>query len=144
MKQLTKNIFNPGTYSNNVDLVLLILRLVVGIFMLTHGIGKFDALFGGEPIQFPDPLGIGATASLAMAVFSEVLCSILLIIGLGTRLAAIPLLITMLIAALIVHSTDGFGRQELPLIYTTLYIAIAILGAGKFSLDYLITKGRKL
>jgi putative oxidoreductase len=50
----------------------------------------------------------------------------------------------MLIAALIVHSTDGFGRQELPLIYTTLYIAIAILGAGKFSLDYLITKGRKL
>ncbi|WP_370097397.1 DoxX family protein, partial [Xanthomarina gelatinilytica] len=120
------------------------LRLVVGIFMLTHGIGKFDALFGGEPIQFPDPLGIGATASLAMAVFSEVLCSILLIIGLGTRLAAIPLLITMLVAALIVHSTDGFGRQELPLIYTTLYIAIAILGAGKFSLDYLITKGRKL
>ncbi|MDX1350661.1 MAG: DoxX family protein [Putridiphycobacter sp.] len=144
MKQLTKNIFNPGTYSNNVDLVLLILRLVVGIFMLTHGIGKFDALFGGEPIQFPDPLGIGATVSLAMAVFSEVLCSILLIIGLGTRLAAIPLLITMLVAALIVHSTDGFGRQELPLIYTTLYIAIAILGAGKFSLDYLITKGRKL
>jgi len=132
---MIKNIFNPGNYLNNINFVLLILRLTVGIFMLTHGIGKFSTLFGDEPIQFPDPIGVGTTASLALTVFSEVFCSILLILGLGTRLAAIPLLITMLVAAFIIHANDGFGKQELGLIYAAIYLVIAITGAGKISID---------
>lgn len=143
MKRFIKNMFNSGNYSNNISLVLLVLRLAVGIFMLTHGWGKFEKLFGSDPIQFSDPLGIGAPASLALAVFSEVLCSILLILGLGTRFAAIPLLITMLVAIFIVHATDGFGRQELPGLYAVIYMTIAAVGAGKYSMDYLITKNKK-
>lgn len=143
MKQLTRNFFSPGTYSNNISLVLLILRAAVGIFMLTHGMGKLERLFGDDPIQFADPLGVGATASLAMAVFSEVLCSILLILGLGIRFATIPLLITMLVAIFIVHATDGFGRQELPGLYALIHLAIGTMGAGKYSIDYLIMKNRK-
>ncbi|HNP19858.1 MAG TPA: DoxX family protein [Fulvivirga sp.] len=140
MKQIVKNIFNPGTYPNSANISLLILRVVIGIFMLTHGLGKLEALFGSEPIQFRDPIGVGATASLALAVFAEVFCSILLIIGLGTRLAAIPLLITMLVAAFIVHINDGFGRQEFALLYALIYMVIATMGAGKYSIDYLIMK----
>ena len=132
---MIKNIFNPGTYPKNINFVLLLLRLAVGILMLTHGMGKFSTLFGEGPIQFPDPIGVGATASLALAVFAEVFCSMLLIFGIGTRLAAIPLLITMLVAALIVHANDGFGRQELPLLYSAIYFVIAIAGAGKISID---------
>ncbi|WP_333907979.1 DoxX family protein [Aequorivita sinensis] len=64
----------------------------------------------------------------------------LLIIGLSTRLAAIPLAITMLVAAFIVHANDGFGRQELPLLYAAIYISIALIGAGKYSLDNRISK----
>lgn len=135
---MIKSIFKSGPYLNSIHYVLLLLRLAGGIFMLTHGIGKFSKLFGDDPIQFADPIGVGATASLALAVFSEVLCAILLIFGVGTRLAALPLLITMLVAAFIVHATDGFGRQELPLLYATLYLAIAIAGAGKFSIDHWI------
>jgi putative oxidoreductase len=135
---MIKNIFNPGNYSKKINFVLLLLRFAVGILMLTHGMGKFSALFGEGPIQFPDPIGVGATASLALAVFAEVFCSILLIFGIGTRLAAIPLLITMLVAALIVHANDGFGRQELPLLYSAIYVVIAIAGAGKISVDYWI------
>jgi putative oxidoreductase len=105
--------------------------------------GKFYNLIGDTPIQFPDPIGVGATASLALAVFSEVLCSILLILGLGTRLAAIPLLITMLVAAFIVHGSDGFGKQELPLMYTAIYLVIAIAGAGKYSIDNWLHKKLK-
>ncbi len=142
MNNLVKNIFNPGVYSNNINLVLLILRVSVGIFMLTHGIGKLESLFGSEPIQFSDPIGVGATASLALAVFSEVLCSILLIIGLATRFVAVPLLITMLVAAFIVHINDGFGRQEFALLYALIYMTIAVIGAGKYSLDYLISKNK--
>lgn len=137
---MIKHILNPGNYHRNINIVLLILRVTVGFFMLSHGMGKFYKLIGDAPIQFADPLGIGASASLTLAVFSEVLCSILLIIGLGTRLAAIPLLITMLVAAFIVHGADGFGKQELALTYAAIYLAIALAGAGKISLDYLLNK----
>lgn len=143
MKQITKIIFNSGDYTNNVNIALLILRVAVGIFMLTHGWGKMETLFSGEPIQFADPIGLGATFSLALAVFAEVLCSILLIIGLGTRLATIPLLITMLVATFIIHATDGFGKQEFALLYAVIYLTIALIGAGKYSLDYLISKKLK-
>lgn len=128
---------NPGTYSRNIDLVLLLIRVSVGILMLTHGIGKFQMLFGSEPIQFQDPLGVGATTSLILAVFAEVLCSILIIIGLGTKFAAIPLLITMFTAAFIVHADDPFVRQELPLLYSIIFITILTFGAGKYSIDNL-------
>jgi putative oxidoreductase len=141
---MIRNILNPGTYSNNINYMLLLLRLVGGIFMLTHGVGKFSALFGDDPIQFPDPIGIGATASLALAVFSEVFCSILLIVGLGTRFAAIQLLITMLVAALIFHADDPFGKQELPLLYATIYFVIVVIGAGKISIDNWIFNKIKL
>lgn len=140
MNQITKHIFNSGHYPSHVNNALLLLRIAVGILMLTHGWGKLETLFGSEPIQFADPIGVGATASLVLAVFAEVLCSVLLILGLATRFAAIPLLITMLVAALIVHINDGFGRQEFALLYAIIYLTIAQVGAGKYSLDYLITK----
>lgn len=143
MKQTIKTFLNPGNYSINVDVALLVLRLVIGGFMLTHGIGKFQSLFSGEPIQFPDPMGVGATASLTLAVFSEVFCSILIILGLATRFAAIPLFITMMVAAFIVHKDDGFSRQEFPLLYAVIYSTIALIGPGKYSLDYVIMKNQK-
>ncbi|NKI25762.1 DoxX family protein [Arenibacter sp. 6A1] len=143
MKRITKNIFNSGDYPNNVSAALLVLRVVIGFFMLTHGWGKMENLFSGEPIQFPDPMGVGATASLALAVFAEVFCSILIILGLGTRFAALPLLITMLVAGFIVHANDGFGKQEFALLYGVIYLTIALIGAGKYSLDYLISNKQK-
>ncbi|HNP17165.1 MAG TPA: DoxX family protein [Fulvivirga sp.] len=132
---MIKNIFNTGNYPQNINLMLLIVRVAVGALMLTHGTGKFLALIGDDPIQFADPIGIGETASLVMAAFAEVFCSILLIFGLATRFATIPLIITMLVATFIVHANDGFGRQEVPLLYTTIFFAIAIAGAGKISID---------
>jgi len=132
---MIKKILNPGNYPKNIDLVLLILRVVGGSIMLTHGLGKFSKLLGDDPIHFADPIGIGATASLALTVFAEVACSILLIFGFATRLAAIPLLITMLVAVFIVHANDGFGKMELALLYGVIYLVITIAGAGKISMD---------
>lgn len=132
---MIKTIYNSGNYSKQINLALLVLRIVSGAFMLTHGIGKFSKLFSDAPIAFADPIGIGESASLVLTVFSEVFCALLLIIGFSTRLAAIPLLITMLVAAFVVHVDDGFGKQELPLIYAAIYFVIAISGAGKASID---------
>lgn len=135
---MIKTIFNPGSYPKNIDFALLILRIAGGGFMLTHGIGKFENLFSGEPILFPDPIGVGSTASLALVVFAEVFCSIFLMIGLTTRFSAIPLIITMLVAAFIAHASDGFGKQELPLLYTVIYIVLLISGSGKIAVDSLV------
>ena len=135
---MIKNIFNPGSYPININLALLILRLTVGGFMLSHGLGKFSKLVGDEVIQFADPFGIGVTASLALVVFAEMFCSVFLILGIATRLSAIPLIITMLVAAFIAHADDGFGKQELPLLYMLCYIVLLISGPGKIALDSVI------
>lgn len=132
---MIKKIFNPGNYSSDMNIAFLLLRITAGTFMLTHGLGKVSKLFGDEAIQFADPIGIGETASLALVVFSEVLCSIFLILGVATRLSVVPLIITMLVAAFVMHAGDGFGKQELPLLYSMVYVVLAISGSGKISID---------
>lgn len=135
MKSLIAFTLNPGQHTTGISVSLLLLRLVAGAFMLTHGDGKFIKLFGDEPISFADPLGIGEVPSLVLTVFAEVFCSVFIIFGLATRLSAIPLLITMLVAALVIHAGDGFGDQELPLFYAAVYLVLIISGPGKYSLD---------
>lgn len=135
-----RNIFNPGGLSGYSDFTLLIMRMGVGALMLSHGAGKFLKLLGDEPVKFSDPLGIGAAASLTLAVFAEVFCSIFLIFGLATRLSVVPLLITMLVAVFLIHTHDPFPKKELPLLYIIIYTVIAIFGAGKFSVDNWIYK----
>jgi len=123
------------------DIGLLILRLVGGGFMLTHGYPKLMKILSGD-MGFADPFGLGPGFSLILTVFAEVLCAILLIIGLGTRWAAIPLLITMLVAAFIIHGGDPFGDKELALLYGGIYLAIALMGSGKLGLDALFNRKR--
>ncbi len=138
-----KKLFGPSNKIQQLDVILLLLRITIGSFMLFHGITKLQTLFSGAPIQFPDPLGVGATASLAFAVFAEVGCSILILVGLATRLAVIPLIITMLIAAFIILGTQGFLKQELALIYLLVYITLFVTGSGKYSVDRLIAGNLK-
>lgn len=123
------------------DFGMLLMRLGAGGMILTHGFPKLMRFFGDEPIQFMDFLGLGSAVSLALAVFAEFICAILIMIGFKTRLATIPLIFTMLTAAFVAHGSDPFGRKELPLLYCVIFIAILIFGGGKFSIDGL--KGNK-
>lgn len=113
---------------------LLILRLFFGGLMLTHGYPKLMKLIEGN-LQFRDPIGIGEGFSLVLTVFAEFLCSIFIILGLYTRLSAIPLIVTMLVAAFIVHGSDPIGTQEKALLYLGAYLTLFFAGAGKYSLD---------
>lgn len=126
-----------------MDFALLIVRIAVAAFMLTHGYPKLMKLLAGGEIQFADPFGLGMYFSLVLAVFAEFFCSILIGIGLGTRLATIPLIITMSVAAFIAHSSDPFGRKELALLYLVVFVFLLFTGSGKFSVDYFISKKLK-
>lgn len=131
-----KNTYTTNLNLSQIDLGLLILRLGAGALMLTHGTPKLLKLFGSEEIAFADPLGIGMGITLALVVFAEFICSILVILGLGTRLAAIPLIVTMFTAAFIIHAADPFQRKEMAILYLLIFTVLLITGGGKHSLDY--------
>ena len=139
------NIFSisiPVVYAN---LCLLLVRISVGMFMLlAHGLPKLNRLTSGEPIKFTDPFGLGADVSLGMAVFAEVLCSFLIIIGLATRLATIPLILTMTVAVTIAHANDPFSTKEKPLVFILVFLMLLVFGSGRYSIDGLIAAPKKI
>lgn len=117
-----------------VDIGLLMLRVGIGAFMMVHGIQKiigFSDAAGG----FPDPLGVGNQLSLIMAIGAEAGCSALLVLGLFTRIAAMPLAFTMVIACFVVHGGDPWKVKELAAVYLFVYVIIIVTGPGQLSLD---------
>lgn len=134
-----KKIFNTAL-DNTAHIGLLLFRVLVAILMLTHGFPKLQKLFSGDEIQFADPYGLGPTASFALTTFAEFLCSVLVTLGLATRLAAIPVMITMATAVIFAHADDPFGVKEKPLLFFICFGLLLITGAGRYSVDHALEK----
>jgi len=120
-----------------ISMLLLAFRILFGILLLTHGIQKwmsFSELSG----SFPDPLGVGSSVSLGLAIFGEVVCSVAFIFGAFYRLALIPMIFTMGVAFFVIHGGDPFAAKELAFVYLIAYIIMYIAGPGKFALDRLV------
>ncbi len=121
----------------NSDLGLLVLRVVLGGSMLwLHGWGKLLSLVNGRT-PLPDIIGIGQTPTLLLAVFAEVICSVLLVVGAFTRFAACFIGATMGVAFFVVNSArlTGPTNGELPLLYLTGMVVLLLAGGGKYSID---------
>lgn len=122
--------------NGNFDLGLLVLRLWFGLEMaIVHGLPKAQKLISGD-MGFPDPLGIGSGMSLGLATFGELVCGLLIAVGFFTRLSTIPYIITMLVAGLLFHFDDGWGKIVVPMHYAIAGIVLLIAGPGRFSLDH--------
>lgn len=119
------------------SLILLFLRLVVSFTMLTHGLHKV-ANFHELSTTFLDPIGIGVLPSLILATFAEVVCSILIILGLFTRLASMVLVINLIVITFFTFTDAPFSTDELHLLYLAIYITVLIGGGGNYSLDWLL------
>lgn len=115
------------------DLALAILRIGFSAGMLTHGIPKLSRL--ENPSTFPDPLGVSPTISLILTLIMEIVAPILIIIGLKTKLAAIPVAITMFVAAFIVHGSDPWAKKEMAILYLIAFVVIALAGPGRYAID---------
>ncbi len=124
------------------DIGLLVLRVFVGGMMLFgHGWGKLQN-FTIIQERFPDPLGVGPAVSLALAIFAEVFCAAALMAGAFTRLVAVPLVITLMVAVFIVHRDDPWDKKELALLYLIPFLTFIFTGPGKFSVDGLFRRGK--
>ena len=133
-----KRILHTGEHNTTIDLAILVTRISIAALMLVHGVPKMGILFSGDAIMFPSIFGLSPALSLGLAVLAEVICSVFVLTGFGTRLAVVPLISTMLIAILVVHANDPFSNKELAVHYLVTYVILLITGSGKYSLDYLI------
>ena len=135
-----KKLFSIKTSETSFTVGTLILRVGLGtLMMVNHGLNKLMN-YGDSASKFADPFGISPEVSLALTVFAEFFCAAFLIIGLFTRLAAIPLIIAMSVALFYSHNGEIFGDGKGAAIFLIGFVAIFCLGPGKASLDRFIAR----
>ena len=138
MVAIYRFLFPSKPEGNAFSLFLLALRILLGVSFLSHGVQKW-ANFEVLSTSFPDPLGVGSTVSLGLAIFGEVACSVGFIFGALYRLALIPMIFTMGMAFFVIHGNDPFAAKELAFIYLVIFILMYITGPGKFSVDRILS-----
>ncbi len=135
MRKLLSTKYSAGAFST----AMLVLRLGLGTLMLMHGYDKL-VHFGAYKNSFMNFMGIGSTMSLALTVFAEFFCSLFLILGLFTRLAAIPLIICACVIVFKANKGDIFGDGEHGALYLIGYIVLLLVGPGRVSVDNMTGK----
>jgi putative oxidoreductase len=135
MSKLLSTKYSSGAFNFG----MLLLRLGIGVLMASHGYDKLTHFNSYRP-HFINFMGIGQTASLGLAVFAEFFCSIFLILGLFTRLACIPIIITMAVVLAKVTHGDIFGEGEKAALYLAATLSLLFCGPGKISVDGAVGK----
>lgn len=124
----------------NPDVASLLLRLTIGI-LAKYGYIKIEN-YADYVNTFPDPIGMGPWVSVHLVIFAEVICSLLIALGLFTRVLAIPIVIEMCIVYFVIHADHSFDEAALSLLFGAMALVIFFLGSGKYSLDHLIQNRR--
>ncbi len=134
-----KKFLSIGYSDTSFNIAALLLRLSFGIFMIVeHGIPKLMHFAEIVP-KFYDPIGIGKKWALILVIFAEVFCSIFIVLGLFTRLAVIPLIITMCVIIFGANKGDIQG-SEIVIFFLTSYIFLLLCGPGRISVDGMLRK----
>ena len=140
-KLLNFFLFGKSTGEGMASLGLLILRVAAGVLMMTHGWSKIQNFEGMVQSGF-DPVGMGATLSVVMLIGAEFIAALFIVLGLLTRLSAVPLIVAMSVAAFVAHASDPLQVKDLSLIYLTIFATLMITGAGKYSLDSILFRNK--
>jgi putative oxidoreductase len=124
--------------------IYAILRIVTGFVFLWHGTQKlfnYPAM-PTQPGKASEPLN----AMMATAGTIELICGILIMVGLFTGFAAFLASGLMAVAYFMAHAPQGFlpiqNRGELAVLYCFLFLYLAARGSGVWSLDSLVFRGR--
>lgn len=119
----------------NSDLGLLVLRVGISVLLLTHGFPKLMKFIDGNMAIVGDPIGVGGLISSILVLLGEVVAPVLVLIGLKSRMSALVAAATMAVAAFIAHAGDPIAQKEKALLFFIGFLAVAIMGAGRFSVD---------
>jgi putative oxidoreductase len=125
------------------SVALLAARLTVGVLFVSTGWGKVHNL--GKVIEYFGELHIPMPAFNALlASYTELLGGMLLVVGLASRLAALPLMVTMTVALITAKADEIHGLPdlfgEIEWTYFALLFVIVVFGPGKISLDTIARK----
>jgi putative oxidoreductase len=138
--QMLKQFLESGLQSSRtVNVATLWLRLGLGIAMIPHGYDKFIH-YAEYQTSFMRFLGLSDSVSLTLAIGAELVCSILLMMGLLTRLVLIPLIITALVIVFVAHEGDIIGEGAAGFVLLIGYVTSLLLGPGAYSLDAVAVK----
>lgn len=136
----------------------LVLRLILAWEFGEAGISKFNGENWFANLDFPFPFNlVSPEFSWGMATYFEIIGAAALVLGLATRFFSASLIILTIVAIASVHwpeswstfselwqgyaiSDKGFGNYKLPLILLIMLLPLLFNGAGKFSLDNLLSK----
>jgi putative oxidoreductase len=119
-------------------------RIVVGLLFACHGLASLFGVLGGSR-GTGEPIPVGVWPGWYAAVI-QLVCGVLVLVGLGTRPAAILASGSMAYAYFVVHQPDGLMPIEnggvTPALYAWAFLLIGVVGAGSWSLDALISSRR--
>ncbi len=141
-KTMLKKILSIQFHDQQINIGILILRVSLAGLMIPHGYNLLIH-FTEKQDSFTTFMGLSSSISLTLAIGAELFCSIFLLIGLGTRLILIPLMITMSVAIIHAHNGDIFGDGQTAFLYLIGFLTVFIIGAGKYSVDNFFTPKEK-
>jgi putative oxidoreductase len=137
---------NAKFVPTNTDAGLLLLRIGTGLILfMRHGWEKVSTLSLTNP-HFPSVLGLGHNGTWIMAMLSDGVFSLLLVLGLGTRWIALYSFLEIFMAWAFVHhfiflgKTPGADHGELIALYLSAFLALMVTGAGRYSVDATLAK----
>ncbi|MGB9991969.1 DoxX family protein [Massilia sp. SM-13] len=124
------------------DAGLLFARIAGAALLLwVHGLPKL-LHWQEELAHIDDPLGMGRGLTLACALFAEIVCPLLVAVGLFTRLATLPVLFLLLVSMLLVHPEWSIAEGQFGWLLLIVFGTIALSGAGRYSIDSTLTPAR--
>ena len=141
---MLSRLLNAKFVPSSTDAGLLVLRIGTGLILfLRHGWEKVSQLTLSNP-HFPDPIHIGHSTSWVIAMLADGICSLLIILGVGTRWLSLYGFVNIFVAWAFVHhfvflgKTPGADHGELITLYLSALLALMVAGPGRYSVDAMV------
>ena len=122
--------------SQGCEMAILFLRVFIGGVMLLHMIGKLQD-YDNYVLNFQSIVGLNHATSFALSILFEGLFAVMIIMGVGTRLAAALMAIVMIVSICeaLMLGTVTDGESKLEFIYIGIYISLVISGGGRYAIS---------
>jgi putative oxidoreductase len=129
-----KRLLSTACSETSFNISALLIRATFGLMLLVnYGIDKLQN-FAKYRIGFHDPFHIGTMPTLMLVLFAEVFCTVFIVLGLFTRIMAIPVVINFAVIVFLVNKS--YHRPaEAGVFFFVAFLSILLMGPGKYSID---------